>query len=131
MKTVIGCSVGLVSLSLLLVSCSPKGWAMDYGKPAAQFEEGDVAVKGKGFVGKKVTVKGIVEKVDLTDPQAAWVHLSGGVRCNLGDFRAMAGGMKAGEEVYMDGILKNCEEGDVVLDPAISRDPKADFDPVD
>ncbi|MGB1129619.1 MAG: hypothetical protein ACPG4K_06190 [Haloferula sp.] len=131
MKTVIGCSVGLVSLSLLLVSCSPKGWAMDYGKPAAQFEEGDVAVKGKGFVGKKVTVKGIVEKVDLTDPQAAWVHLSGGVRCNLGDFRAMAGGMKAGEEVYMDGFLKSCEEANVVLDPAMSRDPTAKFDPLD
>jgi len=44
---------------------------MDYGKPAAQFHERDVLANGKAFVGKKITVKDIVEKVDTSDPESA------------------------------------------------------------
>ena len=54
---------------------------MDYGEPVAQFLQEDVGQKGKAFLGKKVTVKGTVTKVDVGDPDAAWIHLEGGIRC--------------------------------------------------
>lgn len=104
---------------------------MDYGDPAAQFHERDVSAKGKEFVGKKVTVKGVVERVDTSDPESAWVYLAGGTKCNFGKFKVMAEACKVGEEVYVDGFLKRCEESDVLIEPAISRDPKAPFDPVE
>ena len=106
-----------------------KGWQMDYGKPAAQFHEQDVLGKGKAFVGKKITVKGVVEKVDSSDPDSAWILLSEGTRCNFGKFKRMAEGFKPGDIIYVDGFLKRCEKDDVVIDPAISRDRKAPFEP--
>lgn len=66
------------------------GWKMDYGKPAAQFLQADLASQGEAFVGKKITVKGTVAKVDVSDPKTAWIHLSGGIQCNLGKFKALA-----------------------------------------
>lgn len=102
---------------------------MDYGKPAAQFHEQDLLAKGNAFVGKKITVKGIVKKVDTTDPKSAWIILSKGTRCNFGKFKAMAESYSVGEEVYVDGFLKRCHEGDVLIEPAMGRDPTAPFDP--
>jgi hypothetical protein len=64
-----------------LMSGCGKGWEMDYGEPVAQFLQEDVGQKGKAFLGKKVTVKGTVTKVDVGDPDAAWIHLEGGIRC--------------------------------------------------
>lgn len=106
-----------------------KGWEMDYGKPAAQFLQADLASQGKSFVGKKITVKGTVVKVDVSDPASAWIHLSGGVQCDLGTFKAMAKSCKIGDTVYVDGFLKRCEEGDMLIDPAMLRDPTAPFSP--
>jgi len=106
-----------------------KGWQMDYGKPAAQFLQTDLAAKGEAFVGKKITVKGTVAKVDVGDPESAWVHLAGGIKCDLGKFQAMAESCKIGDTVYVDGFLKRCEEGDILIDPAMLRDPTAPFSP--
>lgn len=107
-----------------------KGWQMDYGKPAAQFHERDVLVKGKAFVGKKITVKGVVEKVDSSDPDSAWILLSGGTRCNFGKFKSMAESCKTNDTVYVDGFLERCENGDVLIQPAMLRDPTAPFSPM-
>lgn len=102
---------------------------MDYGKPAAQFLEADLATQGQAFVGKKITVKGTVAKVDLSDPKSATIHLSGGIQCDLGKFKAMAESCKIGDTVYVDGFLKRCEERDILIDPAMLRDPTAPFSP--
>jgi hypothetical protein len=117
----------LVVLAIVL-GCG-KAWQMDYGEPAAQFLSASVAAKGKGYVGKKITVKGTVTKVETSDPESAWIHLDDGVRCNLGKFTAMAAASKVGDTVYVDGFLKHCENGDVLLEPAGLRDPTASFSP--
>jgi len=106
-----------------------KGWEMDYGKPAAQFLQKDVASKGKEYVGKKITIKGVVSRTDFTDPDAPLVFLEGGIKCNFGDMKAMAQDCKVGDTVFIDGFLKKCEKGDIVIDPASERDPKAAFSP--
>lgn len=106
-----------------------KGWEMDYGKPAAQFLQADLATKGQAFIGKKITVKGTVTKVDVSTPDAARVYLEGGIQCDLGKFKAMAERCKIGETVYVDGFLERCEEGDILIDPAMLRDPTAPYSP--
>ena len=106
-----------------------KGWQMDYGEPAAQFLQADLAAQGKMFVGKKITVKGTVAKVDVSVPNAARIHLTGGIECNLGKFKAMAESCKVGDTVYVDGFLQRCEEGDILIDPAMLRDKTAPFSP--
>jgi len=110
-----------------LLSC--RGWKMDYGKPAAQFEQASLLEKGKPYIGKKITVKGTVVRVDTSDPKVAWVYLEEGIRCNFGEFDLMARGNKVGESVYVDGFLRRCEAGDILLDPAMNRDPRAAFNP--
>ena len=117
----------LLIMCCLISGCT--GWRMDYGQPAAQFLDKDVAVKGKEYVGKKITVKGTVIRIDVSNPKSAWIYLPEGIRCNLGTFKAMAENTGIGETVYVDGILAKCEEGDVVLKPAMLRDPKAPFTP--
>lgn len=121
-----------ISIAILaLNSCGRKEFQTDYGKPEAQFYAKDVSTKGKPFIGKKVTVRGIVEKVDTLEPDSAWIQLSEGIRCNFGDLHVMAESCKVGDEAYVDGLLKNCDEGKVLIDPAILRDPKATFEPME
>ena len=115
-------------IACLLLGCG-KGLKMDYGKPEAQFTQDDVTAKGKEWVGKKVTVKGVVAKVELSDPNAAWVELGNGVKCNFSKMRQMAESAKVGDTVYVDGFLKRCNEGDILIDPAMLRDPSAPFTP--
>ena len=112
--------------SVALVGCG-KGWELDYGHPAAQFQQEDLASKGKAFVGKHITVKGTVTKVDISNPKSARIHLMRGIECNLGKFKAMAGSCKIGDTVCVGGFLKRCEEDDILMDPAILRDPNAQF----
>lgn len=131
MKRVTTALILVLIAPIVFNACSPKSWEMDYGKPAAQFHEKDVSAKGGAFVGKKITVKGMVEKVDTSDPGSSWILLSGGTRCNFGKFRAMAESCKVGEEVYVDGFLKRCSEGDVLVEPAMLRDSKAPFEPTE
>ena len=113
-------------ITCLFVGCG-KGWQMDYGKPEAQFIQDDVTAKGKEWVGKKITVKGVVTKVEVSDPNAAWVELGNGIKCNFSKMRGMAKSAKEGETVYVDGFLKRCNDGDVLIDPAMLRDPTAPF----
>lgn len=102
---------------------------MDYGAPAAQFLTVGVATNGPGYLGEKITVKGTVTQV-VTDPtDGAWIYLDNGVRCNLGTFRAMAEGVSVGETVLVDGILRQCDSDDILLEPALLRDPTAPFTP--
>ena len=81
--------------------------------------------------GKKITVKGVVTKHDLTDPQNCMVYLGEGIACNFGHLKAMAESYKVGDEVYVDGFLERLEEGDILLVPAMGRDPEAPFHPVE
>ena len=128
-KTHIACLLLLIPFAAMggLFSCT--GWKMDYGKPAAQFHQKDVLEKGKPYIGKKITIKGTVERVDLSDPENAWVHLEGGIRCNFGTFRLMAENNEVGKSVYVDGFLRRCASGDILLDPASNRDATAAFHP--
>ena len=120
--------LALPLIAFLIAGCS-KGWQMDYGKPEAQFIQDDVTAKGKELVGKKITVKGVVTKVEVSDPNVAWVELGNGIRCNFSKMRQMAESAKVGETVYVDGFLKRCDDGDVLIDPAVLRDPTAPFTP--
>ena len=133
MRTLGRISLLLIALTLLVAlylgSCS-KAWQMDYGKPAAQFLAKDVATKGQPYLGEKITIKGTVAKVDTSDPKAAWVYLEHGIRCNLGKFQAMAQSYKVGDTAFIDGFLKRCAEGEVLLEPAMGRDSKAPFTPI-
>ena len=115
-------------LGPLVAGCG-SGWVLDYGEPAAQFLAADLASGGATFVGKKVTVKGIVNEIDTSHAGSAWIHLQGGIRCDLGDFATMAKGCEVGETAFVDGILERCEEGNVLLSPAVLRDPEALFSP--
>lgn len=122
----------LILFLLMLVgfggACGKRG-RTDYGQPVAQFLQEDVAVKAKALVGKKITVKGTVARIDVSDTRAARIHLAGGIQCNLGRLQAMAQSCKVGDTVYVDGFLERCAENDILLDPAILRDPSAPFSP--
>lgn len=104
---------------------------MDYGEPAAQFHSADLVAKGTGFIGKKITVKGTVDRIDTSTPESSWVYLEGGIRCHFREFSAMAQSYGEGQTIYVDGFLRNCETGDVLLDPAMGRDPTASFEPIE
>lgn len=115
-------------LTLFIASCY-QGWKMDYGEVEAQFAQEGLAIKGKEFVGKKVTVRGTVARIDLRDPKVAWLELENGIRCHLGEFRQMAASARVGEIVFVDGFLQRCDEGDILMKPAMLRDPSAPFTP--
>jgi len=104
---------------------------MDYGVAAAHFNEDAVVEKAKPFIGKKIVVKGVVTKQDLTDPEKCKVYLGHSICCNLGDLQGMAERYSVGKTVFISGFLKRCEEGDVLLEPAMGRDPKTEFNPVE
>jgi hypothetical protein len=105
------------------------GWKLDYGTPKAQFEAIDLTAKGADFVGDKISVRGKVERIDVSDPKSAKVYLEGGIACDFGKFNSMAEGNAVGEVAFVSGILKRHEAGDHLLSPAIGRDPKAPFVP--
>ncbi len=122
-RTISGAS--LVVLLALCAGC--QSYQLDYGEPAAQFLEADVATSGKSYLGQKITVKGTVTRVDADNPQGASIHLENGIRCNLGKFKAMVESTQPGETVFVDGFLRRCTDGDILLEPAILRDPSAPF----
>jgi len=114
---------------VLLIGCS-KGWVLDYHEPAAQFLAKDVSTKAMPYVGRheKITIKGIVTKVNLNDPDSSLIYLKEGIECKL-SIRAMASTCKVGDTIYVDGFLKHCDKDKVLLDPATLRDPSANFIP--
>ena len=123
-----------VILSLVLVvltnGCT-KSWKLDYGQPAAQFDESTLLEKGQPYVGKKITVKGVVVRQDLSDPNNCKIYLGHGICSNFGDFKKMAESYTTGRTVFIDGFLERCEQGDILLSPAMGRDPSAPFDPIE
>jgi len=112
--------------AVLLVGCG-KGYELDYGQPTAQFLAKDLPLKAKTYVGKKITVKGTVTRVDISDPNSSRIYLKEGIECNLGTFKAMATSCKIGDTVFVDGFLKRCDDGDILIEPALLRDPTAEF----
>lgn len=105
------------------------GWKLDYWDPAAQFLEADVAASGKTYLGQKITVKGTVTRIDQSDPECTKLYLGNGVCCDFRRVRASPFGYKSGDTVYVDGMLRRCAEGDVLLAPSMLRDPTAPFEP--
>ena len=101
-------------VAVLLVGCS-KGWILDYHEPAEQFLAKDVATQAKPYVGRhlKVTIKGIVSKADVSNPDSSMVYLKNGIECNLGKWSRMASRCKVGEVVFIDGFLKRCDDDKV------------------
>ena len=127
------CLTLLLSLFAGIAFGCGSGWKLDYWDPAAQFLEADVAASGKAYLGQKITVKGAVTRIDQSDPECTKLYLGNGVCC---DFRPVGAsavcynfGYKSGDTVYVDGMLRRCAEGDVLLAPAMLRDPTAPFEP--
>ena len=79
---------------------------------------------------EKITVKGVVTRHDLSDPDNQLLYLGHGICCNFGDNQSMAESYRIGTIVYIDGILKRCLPDDVLLEPAMGRDPTASFKPM-
>ena len=124
--------ITLLKLSFLIlvsVSVGCQALKMDYGQPAAQFLEKDVAALGPKFLGKKITIKGTVTRTDVSDPKAGFIHFGNGIRCDFSRLPAMAQSKKPGDICFIDGILKECEEGNILLESAMLRDPTAPFSP--
>lgn len=111
-------TVTVASLVLMLAGCSA-AWQVEYGRPRAQFLSSDVARIGAPFTRNKITVKGTVTRVDLRDPRGPMVYLSGGVQCNFGRLTGMAASCAVGHEVLVDGFLRRCDKGGVLLDPVV------------
>lgn len=118
----------LVILFLSLEAC--QGGVMDYGAPVAQFEARDAVRLTPSYLGKKVSVRGEVLTVDTSDPARCVVRLERGVVARFGDFKVMAEQCTVGEVVYIDGIVAAVGPAEVILDPALGRDPGAPFDPL-
>ena len=117
------------ALLLVTVFWGCQGLNMDYGKPAAQFLEEDVAELGKNYLRKKITIKGVVTRVEVSPPKDVSIFLGHGIECELGDVVNAAKHFSIGKTVYMDGILRKCEPGTILLEPVLERDPKAPFNP--
>ena len=119
----------ILSLSFILFSgCT--GLKMDYSDPVVQILAEDLADKGGPYIGNKISVRGILKSIDTTNPKSVWVTLEGNIRCNFGDFLAMAQELKLGEPTTIDGFLKDLSENQIVIEPAFTRDPLAPFKPL-
>jgi len=103
---------------------------MDYAAPAAQFTEDSLLERGKPFIGQKITVRGVVRRQGLVDPNNCKIYLGHSICCNLGRATRQAESYTPGRTVFIDGFLKRCEEGNILLEPAGGRDPKAPFNPI-
>jgi len=125
--------VATVLLAMVLglgVLSGCKGWTMDYGTPAAQFEAVDVAAHADRYVGKKISVRGKVVAVDTSDAANCTVTLEHGIVARFGEFKAAAEACKIGEVEYLDGIVESVDKSGVVLEPAFGLDSTAPFDPM-
>lgn len=119
---------GLAILFPILGGC--RGWTMDYGNPAAQFEARDAATLAPAYMGRKVSVRGRVTAVDTSDPDRCTVRLQHAVVANFGTFKAAAEACTVGTVVHLDGIVRAVDASGVTLAPAFGRDPQAPFDPI-
>ena len=120
----------LLSITLLATGCGEK-FALDYGNPEAQINEASLLTSGKSYLGKMVSVKGTVTRQDVSDPGNCMIHLGHSIRCNLGANKAMVESYQVGTTVIITGYLKSCEDGDILLEPAVGTDPNIEWNPVD
>jgi hypothetical protein len=118
-------------LILLLFTFYFTGCGLAYGDPEAQFNEASLLATGKPFIGKMISVKGVVTKQDVSDPDNCMIYLSHSIRCNLGDMKSMAESYKVGKTVIITGYLERCEEADILLEPALGTDPNVEWNPVE
>jgi hypothetical protein len=103
----------------------------DYGKPAAQFEAADVAALAGKFLNKKITIKGQITNVDVSEPKHCLVHMNPGITFDFVEMKKAAESCKVGDTMFIDGILKShSAKGEILLAPAFTRDPKAPFLPM-
>jgi hypothetical protein len=121
--------VVVAGIFVAVVGCGEKGWESEYGETVAHLNAADLLSKGEPYLEEKVTVKGKVERIDLSRPGNALVVLEGGIICNLGELEAMAKSASPGQIVYIDGFLMKCAAGDILFEPAMLRDPSAPFRP--
>ena len=121
-------TASLTFLFPLLSSC--KGWIMDYGRPAAQFEARNAIALAPDYLRKKVTVRGRVSAVDTSDPERSVVKLDHGVTAHFGKFKRAAESYEVGEVIHLSGIVEAVNPFGITLDPAFGRDPKAPFAPL-
>lgn len=117
----------ILALTILATGCG-EGWKMDYGSPAAQFHAHDMAGKGEPFIGKKITVKGNVLRVDDQE-DGNHVVLEHNIHCVFPSWHWGEEELKTGDEIFVDGILRECSKEKVLLDPALKRDSTASFRP--
>jgi hypothetical protein len=117
-------------LTIAIVGCGT-GMGLEYGDAAAHFNEDKVLEKGEPYLGQKIVVKGVVSKHDVTDPENCKVYLGHSICCNFGELNRMAEGCTEGDTVFVMGILNRCEAGEILLEPAMKRDPKAEFNPIE
>jgi hypothetical protein len=117
-------------LSIVLLTGCTKEFELEYAKPAAQFNATDIAMKGKPYIGQKVTVKVEVVSMDYNASGPLVVHLNNNsIICGFRKLRAMGESIKVGETVFIDGILVKCDPELIHLSPAVLRDPTAQFNP--
>ncbi len=125
----------IILVALILASLGSgcafiKGLQMDYGKPAAQFRAHDVASKGRPFIGKMITVKGKLLHVHNRD-DGNHIYLEHNIHCVFPTWHWGEDNLTLGDEIYVEGFLEKCTEGDVQLNPAIKRDSTASFTPIE
>ena len=130
LRHLLSASAALLLLVPLVGGC--QGWVMDYGDPEAQFEAEDAVGLAPEYLGEKVTVRGTVVGVVVSDlgSTEATVALEGGVRARFGDMVEMATSCEEGEVVLIDGFVRTADQSTVTLDPAMLRDPAAPFEPI-
>lgn len=103
----------------------------DYGKPAAQFDAADLRVLAGKYLNKKITVKGEIASVDVSNPKHCLVRMNPGITFDYVEMKRAAESCKVGDTIFIDGILKkHSDKGELLLAPAFTRDPTASFVPV-
>jgi hypothetical protein len=85
---------------------------------------------GKPFIGKKITVKGEVLHVENRE-DGNHIYLNHNIHCVFPTWHLSEDNLKAGDEIFVDGFLEKCTEGNIELNPALGRDSAASFKPIE
>jgi hypothetical protein len=127
-------AVAMVGVMLVATGCCWRAWEMDYGKPVQQFHSVDVMAYSAPYLGKKITVKGIVQQLQVDDQLRVTLVLDHQVCCDLG-IQDHAGvdyykkHTNVGDTLFMDGFLKTIDKERAYLSPAMGRENSAPFAP--
>ena len=119
----------LALLAALTSTYGCRGWTMDYGDPAAQFDAREAIAVAADYLGEKVSVRGEVLTVNAASPDQYIVKMKGGLEAVFKGVIRRDDLWEIGEVAYIDGIVAVATSTGVVLSPAMMRDPTASFDP--